>query len=86
MRDRDMMILGFNAGAALSAFVAAGFWFISASGEMPKSNKNWSDFLDTPDAIVSALKYSAKWNRLAALFAGVSSLFIAAAISWGICF
>jgi urea transporter len=80
-----MIILGLNTGAALSAFVAAGFWFISARGKIPKSDKTWVSFLDTPDEIISALRYSAKWNRLAALFAGVSALFMTAAISLGIC-
>jgi hypothetical protein len=81
MRDRYMIILGLNAGAALIAFVAAGFWFISAAGKIPKSDKTYGGFLDTPDAIISALKYSAKWNRLAALFAGFSALVVTAAIS-----
>jgi hypothetical protein len=80
-----MITLGLNAGAALSAFIAAGFWFISAAGKIPKSDKTYAGFLNTPDAVISALKCSAKWNRLAALFAGVSALFMTAAISWGIC-
>jgi hypothetical protein len=79
-----MVVLGLNAGAALFAFIAAGFWFISAGGKIPKADKTWGGFLDTPDAIISALNYSAKWNRFAALFAGVSALFMTAAISWGI--
>jgi len=79
-----MIILGLNVGAALSAFFAAGFWFISAAGKVPKADKTWGGSLDTPDEIISALKYSARWNRLAALFAGISALFMTAAISLGI--
>jgi hypothetical protein len=67
-----------NVGAALSALVAAAFWFISAAGKVPTADKTYRGFLNTPDEIISALKYSAKWNRLAALFAGVSALFVAA--------
>jgi hypothetical protein len=74
-----MVNFALNAGAALSALVAATFWFISAAGTVPTADKTWGGFLNTPDEIISALKYSAKWNRLAALFAGISALFVAAA-------
>lgn len=73
-----MVNVALNAGAAFSAFVAAIFWFISAAGKVPTADKTWGGFLNTPDEIISALKYAAKWNRLAALFAGISALFVAA--------
>jgi len=44
MKGRDVIILGFNAAAALSAFASAGFWFISGAGKMPKSDKTWGGF------------------------------------------
>jgi hypothetical protein len=74
-----MINFALNGGAAFSALIAATFWFISAAGKVPTADKTWAGFLDTPDEIIAALKYSAKWNRLAALFAGISALFVAAA-------
>jgi hypothetical protein len=79
-----MIALVLNAGAALFAFMAAGFWFISAGGKTPKADKTYGGFLNTPDTIITALKYSARWNRLAALCAGISALCTTAAISWAI--
>jgi hypothetical protein len=82
MRYQDVIDFGLNAGAALFAFVAAALWFASAGGKLPKADKTFAGFLDTPDAIIVALKHSAKWNRWAALSAGVSALLMTAAIAW----
>lgn len=75
-----MINIALNTAAALSAFVAAGFWFVSAGGKAPMADKTYGGFLKTPDEIISAMQYSAKWNRLAALFAGLSALFMGAEI------
>jgi hypothetical protein len=73
-----MLNFALNAGAALSSFVAAIFWFISAGGKEPKADKTYGGFLNTPDEIIAAMKYSARWNRMAAISAGISGLFMAA--------
>ena len=78
MRDRYMIIF-LNAGAAFFSFVAAVFWFTSAVGKQPGLIEHWTD-LDLHQQI-SALNYSAKWNRRASLSAFLASLFMAAAIS-----
>jgi hypothetical protein len=69
-----------NAGAVLSSFVAAVFWFISAAGKTPIADKTFRGFLDTPEAIIAALKFSAKWNRLASIFSAFTALFLIAVI------
>jgi len=70
-----------NAGAALSAFVAAGFWFASARGKVPIADPSWGGIGKTDAEIISAMKYSAKLNSIAAVFAGISALFIAVDIA-----
>jgi hypothetical protein len=80
----DSVSLGLNAGAAITAFIAAVFWFISAAGKVPTPKETWATFLDTPREIVAAMKDSARWNRLAALFAGVSAALVSAANAWSI--
>ncbi len=80
----DLVLLRLNAGAAITAFVAAMFWFISAAGNVPTPKETWATFLETPREIVAAMKDSARWNRLAALFAGFSALFVSAATALGI--
>jgi hypothetical protein len=79
------MTIFLNVVAALSALVAAVFWFISAAGKVPAAHKTYAGFLNTSDAIILAMNYSAKWNSRAAIFSAVSALFFAAAIGWGIC-
>jgi len=63
-----MIELGLNVGAALSALVAAIFWFASAAGKTPKPDTTYRGFFEVPGAIIAALNYSAKRNRIAALF------------------
>ena len=67
-----------NAGAFLSSFVAAIFWFISATGKTPIADKTFGGFLNTPDEIIASLKSSAKWNTRASIFSAFAALFFAA--------
>ena len=69
-----------NVGAVVSSLLAAVFWFISAAGKTTIPDKTFGGFLDTPDAIISTLKYSAKWNRLASIFSGFAALFLIALV------
>jgi hypothetical protein len=73
--------LGLNAGG-ISALVAAVFWPVSAAGTTPEPDTTWGGFAEVPGWIIEALKYSARWNRWAALSAGVSALLITAALAW----
>ncbi len=59
--------------AALTAFVAAVFWFLSAYGKVPPLVAYWDQAPDT-DPFVMAVKYAAQMNRWAAGFSGVSAL------------
>jgi hypothetical protein len=45
----DRIQLGLNVAAALTAFVAAALWFVSAAGKMPVADKTFGGFLDTPE-------------------------------------
>jgi hypothetical protein len=73
-----------NAGAALSALFAAVCWFASAAVKTPEINYSWTGLTDNPEKIISVIKSSARWNRVAALLAGISALLIAASIACGI--
>lgn len=61
-------------GAALFAFIASAFWFLSAYGKLPPIHTYWDATLDA-DPFYVAIKYSAKMNRIAAAFSGFSALF-----------
>jgi hypothetical protein len=60
-------------GAALFAFVAAIFWFLSAYGQLPPMMTYW-DSVPEHDPFYRAVKFSARMNRWAASFSGLSAL------------
>jgi hypothetical protein len=62
-----------NFGTAAFAFAAAVFWFLSASGKLPELQAYW-DKTPADDPFYTALIASAKMNRIAALFSGLSAL------------
>ena len=53
--------------AALFAFLAAGFWFVSGYGKLPPMGMYW-DAAPPNDPFYMAIKFSAKMNRWAAGF------------------
>jgi hypothetical protein len=63
--------------AALSAFVAAVFWFVSAYGKLPPMLPYW-DAIPEDDPFYMAVKFSARMNRWAAGFSGLSALCMSA--------
>jgi hypothetical protein len=77
-----MVDLILNVTSAASAFFAAVFWFKSAAIKMPAPDTTWGGFVEVPGAIIAAVNSSAKWNRIAALFAGVSALSFAFEVAW----
>lgn len=62
-------------GAALLAFAAAIFWFLSAYGRLPPMVPYW-DHVPANDPFYMAVKFSATMNRLAAALSGASALCI----------
>jgi hypothetical protein len=78
----DVVDFGWNMGGALFAFLAAGFWFASARGKVPIVDLTWGGIGKTDEEIISAMKYSAKLNSIAAVSAGISASFVAADIVW----
>ena len=82
--SRKSLIAGLNIGAAGTAFIAASFWFISAAAKVPQVNDTWGGLTENPHKIVGAIASSAKWNRLAAAFAGISAALTAIAIMCGV--
>ncbi len=62
-------------GAALFALLGAGFWFLSAYGKLPPIIPYY-DATPANDPFYMAVKFSAKMNRWAALFSGLSALCI----------
>jgi hypothetical protein len=60
-------------GAAVFAIIAAIFWFVSAYGKLPPMVPYW-DQAPASDPFYSAVKFSAKMNRWAALLSGLSAL------------
>jgi hypothetical protein len=58
---------------ALFAFIAAGFWFVSAYGKLPPLIAYW-DATPATDPFYQAVKFSALMNRWAAAFSGISAL------------
>jgi hypothetical protein len=59
--------------AAVSAFLAAVFWFLSAYGKLPPMLPYW-DEVPEHDPFYRAVKFSARMNRWAAGFSGMSAL------------
>jgi hypothetical protein len=65
-----------DVAAALFAFLAAIFWFLSAYGKLPPMVAYW-DATPENDPFRMAVTFSAKMNQWAAGFSGASALFIA---------
>jgi hypothetical protein len=63
-------------GAAIFAFVAAVFWFLSAYGSLPPILTYW-DQVPAGDPFYMVVKFSAQMNRWAAGFSGLSALCMA---------
>jgi hypothetical protein len=61
---------------ALFALVAALFWFMSAAGKLPPMIAYW-DSTPTNDPYYVAIAHSARLNRFAAGFSGLSALCLA---------
>lgn len=62
--------------AALFAFIAAVFWFLSAYGKRPPMVTYW-DATPENDPFRMAVAFSVKMNRWAAAFSGASALCMA---------
>ena len=77
--SKDLLELVLDIGAALFAFLAAAYWFRSAYGELPQLGSYW-DKVPKSDPFFQAIEYSAKINRIAALFSGLSAVAFAARI------
>jgi Na+/proline symporter len=60
-------------GAALFAFGAAVFWFLSAYGTLPPMLSYWGS-VPQNDPYYRAVKFSAAMNRWASGFSGASAL------------
>jgi hypothetical protein len=60
-------------GAAVFAFVAAVFWFLSAYGKLPPMVTYW-DSTPQNDPYYQAVKFSAEMNRWASGFSCISAL------------
>jgi hypothetical protein len=65
-----------DVGAAACAIGAAIFWFMSAYGKLPPMGMYW-DAAPPNDPFYIAIKFSAKMNRWAAGFSGLSALCMA---------
>ena len=61
-----------DAVTAAAALAAATFWILSAADQPPMLTTNW-DFMPNTDPFVQWLRAGIKWNRLAALSAGISA-------------
>jgi hypothetical protein len=59
--------------AAVLAFAAAVFWFLSAAGKLPPIVAYWDRTPDT-DPFYRAVKFSALMNSIAAILSGLSAL------------
>jgi Na+/proline symporter len=62
-------------GAAILAFAAAVFWFLSAYGKLPPMVA-YFDQAPASDPFYQAVKFSAKMNQWAAGFSGASAFFM----------
>lgn len=65
-----------DVAAALFAFFAAVFWFLSAYGKLPPMLTYW-DAAPENDPFYIAVKFSASMNRWAAGLSGASALCMA---------
>jgi hypothetical protein len=63
-------------GAAIFAFIAAVFWFLSAARKLPPMLAYWDKTPDS-DPFYQAVKFSARMNVFAAAASGVSAALIA---------
>ena len=81
--DRTYISLILNSIAAVTALIAAAFWFVSAHGTVTV-DYTWAGLTENPKNFADAINRSAKWNSLAASFAGVSALCMGAAIGLGL--
>lgn len=68
-----VLLLFLNIGAALFAFLAAIFWFLSSYEKLPKMTGYWGSTPES-DAFFQAVKFSARMNKWAAIFSGISAL------------
>lgn len=59
------------------AFLAAIFWFCSALGKLPPIVSYW-DYAPNDDPFYAAMIYSARMNKYAAIFSGLSAMCMAA--------
>ena len=59
--------------AAIFAFIAAVFWFLSAAGQLPPIGMYWLHAPET-DPFYQALKFSARMSMVASVFSGLSAL------------
>jgi hypothetical protein len=66
-----------DTGAAIAAFIAAAFWFLSAHGKLPSTWAYWDQAADT-DPSSRAIKFSSRMNSIAAAFTGASVLLLGA--------
>ena len=60
-------------GVAISAFLAAYYWFRSAAVKLPAPGMYWDEMPET-DPWLQATRAAARFNRLGAMWAGVSAL------------
>lgn len=60
--------------AALFAFLAAIFWFLSVYGKTPPMLSYW-DSVPESDPFYMAIKFSVRMNKWAAFFSGMSAIF-----------
>jgi hypothetical protein len=65
--------------AAFFALSAAVFWFLSASKDVPTLETYW-DAVPTNHPFITAMRFTAKMNRWAAILSGLSALCVAASI------
>jgi hypothetical protein len=61
--------------AAIFAFIAAVFWFLSAAGKLPPIVAYWDRTPDS-DPFYQAVKFSAYMNMIAAIASGISAALI----------
>jgi hypothetical protein len=69
--------------AAIAAFGAASFWFMSAATDFPAPGTYWDSIPETDPWLIANRK-SARQNKLAAKCAGVSALATCISISLGL--
>jgi hypothetical protein len=70
---------GLEIGSVPFAFLAALFWFLSANAKMPPMVAYW-DSTPEHDPLYQTFKFSARMNKWAAIFSGLSALCVAGGI------